>query len=103
MISGASTVQVADAYKRLGRTRALAGVTLDVGCGVTGVLGPNGAGKSTLLQLLATIAVPDAGRLQLLGRDPADSQQRIEIRQRLGYLPQDVRFPRAFTVFEFVD
>jgi ABC-2 type transport system ATP-binding protein len=96
-------VQVDDAHYSYGRTRALAGVSLDVGPGVTGLLGRNGAGKTTLLQVLATVITPDAGRLRLLDRDPADSCQRIEIRRRLGYLPQEPRFYPEFTAFEFVD
>ena len=45
-------------------------MTLSFGPGVTGLLGPNGAGKTTLLRLLATVLAADAGRLEILGRDP---------------------------------
>ena len=103
MIAATTTVQVVDVDKRFGRIAALAGVSLEVGPGVTGLLGPNGAGKTTLLQLLATVAVPQSGRLRLLGHDPADPQQRTEVRRRLGYLPQEPRFYLNFTAFEFVD
>ncbi len=103
MISPTTTVRVVDVHKRFGRISALAGVSLDAGSGVTGLLGPNGAGKTTLLQLLATVAVPDAGYLRLLGYDPAHDQQRTEIRRRLGYLPQEPRFHLRFSAFEFVD
>lgn len=96
-------VRVQDVTKSFGRTRALDGVTLTAGTGVTGLLGPNGAGKTTLLRLLATVLAPDAGVLQLLGRNPQDAADRLEIRRRLGYLPQEPGFHRGFTVFEFVD
>jgi ABC-2 type transport system ATP-binding protein len=98
------TTVVADAVaKSFGRARALDGVSIDLGIGVTGLLGPNGAGKTTLLRLLATVLAPDSGCLRLLGRDPADADDRLEIRRRLGYFPQEPGFFRGFTVFEFVD
>ena len=89
--------------RRYGGTLALDGVELAVGRGVTGLLGPNGAGKTTLLSILATVAAPDAGRLSVLGHDPADAGQRVEIRRRLGYLPQDLGYHRHFTVAAFLD
>ena len=96
-------VQAIDLHKRLGRTQALAGVTLDVGDGITGLLGPNGAGKTTLLRIVATVLAADRGRLRVLGGDPGDPQERLEIRRRLGYVPQEPGFYRNFSAFEFVD
>ncbi len=101
--SGRPAVVVDGVAKSFGRTRALDGVSLTAGAGVTGLLGPNGAGKTTLLRMLATVLAPDDGRLRLLGRDAADAGERLEIRRRLGYLPQEPGFHRGFTAFEFVD
>jgi ABC-2 type transport system ATP-binding protein len=89
--------------KRLGSTRALRGVDLRLGTGITGLLGPNGAGKTTLMRILATVLAPDAGSVRLLGRDPRDPEQRHAIRTRLGYMPQEPGFHPRFTAFEFVD
>jgi ABC-2 type transport system ATP-binding protein len=97
------TVVVDAVAKRFGRNHALDGVSLDLATGVTGLLGPNGAGKTTLLRMLATVLAPDTGSLRLLGRDPADPDDRLQIRRRLGYFPQEPGFFRGFTVFEFVD
>ena len=98
-----TAVVVDEVTKRFGRTQALAGVSLQAGAGVTGLLGPNGAGKTTLLRMLATVLAPDAGQIRLLGHDPGKPDERLEIRRRLGYLPQEPGFHRGFTAFEFVD
>jgi ABC-2 type transport system ATP-binding protein len=97
------TVQVIGIEKSFMRTRALAGVTFDAGAGITGLLGPNGAGKTTLLRMMATVLAPDAGDLRMLGWDPRKSDERLAIRRRLGYMPQEPGFHRNFTAFEFVD
>ena len=99
----ASTVEVVGVHKRFGRVRALSGVTVRATPGIVGLLGPNGAGKTTLLRMLATVLAPDAGRLRLLGRDPSRAADRLAIRRRLGYLPQQPGFHPNFTAFEFVD
>src|SRR6058998_3761051 len=96
-------VQVIEVEKSFLRTRALAGVTFDAGAGITGLLGPNGAGKTTLLRMMATVLAPDAGQLRLLGWDPGKADERLAIRRRLGYMPQEPGFHRNFTAFEFVD
>lgn len=97
------TVEVVGIEKSFLRTRALSGVTFDAGAGITGLLGPNGAGKTTLLRMMATVLAPDAGDLRLLGRDPRKAEDRLAIRRRLGYMPQEPGFHRNFTAFEFVD
>jgi ABC-2 type transport system ATP-binding protein len=92
-----------DLIKGYGATRAVDGVSLSAGRGVVGLLGPNGAGKTTLLRMLATVLAPDSGRLSLLGLDPAKPGERLEIRRRLGYLPQTPGLYPGFTPFDLVD
>ena len=89
--------------RMFGATVALADVDLDLEPGVVGLLGPNGAGKTTLLRVLATALPPTRGQVQVLGRNPDVPAQRTDIRRRLGYLPQEVGFPRGFTASAFVD
>ncbi len=97
------TVEVVGIEKSFLRTRALNGVTFDASAGITGLLGPNGAGKTTLLRMMATVLAPDSGDLRLLGWDPRKADERLAIRRRLGYMPQEPGFHRQFTAFEFVD
>jgi len=84
-------------------TTALRDLDLDVQPGVLGLLGPNGAGKTTLLRILATVLGAGQGDVQILGRDPAHAKERTAIRRRLGYLPQELGYPRGFTAYGFVD
>ena len=97
------TIEAYGLIRAFGRHRALDGLDLVATPGVVGLLGPNGAGKTTLLRGLATVAPFDAGRLRLLGRDPSEAADRVEIRRRLGYLPQEAGFHRGFTCFEAID
>ncbi len=83
---------------------ALDRLSLTFGGGVTGLLGPNGAGKTTLLRLLSTAVNPTSGQVLVDGHDAHGSlTHRTTVRRRLGYLPQEVTFPRGMTVFGFVD
>jgi ABC-2 type transport system ATP-binding protein len=97
------TVEIIDVHKRFGRTTALAGLSFDAPAGITGLLGPNGAGKTTLLRMAATVLAPDSGQVRMLGWDPSVSSERLAIRRRLGYMPQEPGFHQSFTAFEFVD
>jgi ABC-2 type transport system ATP-binding protein len=75
-----------------GSLQALAGVS---GCfrrGPTGLLGPNGAGKTTLLKTLLGFLPPSRGDITAFGLDPA--REPLEVRRRLGYMPeQDCHVP----------
>ncbi len=98
-----ASISLRDVGRAFGATWALTGVGLDLKPGVTGLLGPNGAGKTTLLRLLATALPATRGRVRVLGLDPKVPAERTGIRRQLGYLPQEVGFPRGFTAFAFVD
>jgi ABC-2 type transport system ATP-binding protein len=103
LLAGPTAVRVRQLTRRYGRTVALDQIDLDLSAGITGLLGPNGAGKTTLLSILATVASPDAGSLSVLGCDPADASERVQIRRSLGYLPQELGYHRHFKVAAFLD
>ena len=74
--------------------KALNNVSLHIPHGMYGLLGPNGAGKSTLMRILATLQEPDEGQVLLGNINVLD--QKDEIRQTLGYLPQEFGvYPKA--------
>jgi len=97
------TVDIDELVVDYRRSRALAGLSLELGLGVHGLLGPNGAGKTTLIRVLATVLRPSAGRVHVLGREITDRDRRTEVRRRLGYLPQTLGYFPGFTVREFVE
>ncbi len=98
------SVVVDSVTKKYGGVTALNDVSMTLGHGVTGLLGPNGAGKTTLLRLLSTALTPSSGTGHVLGHDAHGSlPDRTAVRRRLGYLPQEVTFPRGMTTFGFVD
>lgn len=73
---------------------------LELEPGVLGLLGPNGAGKSTLMRVLATITGATEGRVTWNGTDIARHPD--ELRQVLGYLPQDFGVYPHLNAVEFL-
>jgi ABC-2 type transport system ATP-binding protein len=71
---------------RYGKNWALNDVTAVFPPGAVGLLGPNGAGKSTLLKSLLGFLVPDKGSMKVIDMDVATQQ--LEIRERIGYMPE---------------
>ena len=73
-----------------GPVAALVGIDLDVPEGMFGLLGPNGAGKTTLMRILAGTLESTSGTATLDGESMLDRPE--QLRDRLGYLPQDFGF-----------
>jgi ABC-2 type transport system ATP-binding protein len=71
-------------------TRAVDGATLTLPRGeLFGLLGPNGAGKTTLVRCIATLLIPDAGTIKVLGHDAFKDS--LYCRQRIGLLTSGER------------
>jgi ABC-2 type transport system ATP-binding protein len=78
---------------------ALRGLSLAVGAGeIYGFLGPNGSGKTTTLKILMGLMRADAGTAQLLGQRAGT----VEIRRRIGFLPEGPYFYDYLTAEEFL-
>ncbi len=85
---GGTALSMRGVVKRFGDVVAVNGLDLTVASGICfGLLGPNGAGKSTAMRILTGQALPDAGRIEVLGYHlPAQSKL---ARARMGVCPQE--------------
>ena len=80
-------LRLQDVSKSFGDLKAVDEVSFTVDRGeVVGFLGPNGAGKTTTMRLITQILEPDAGTIDIDGRDVAED--RLAARKRIGYLPE---------------
>lgn len=93
------TFQLTKNFNR-GKIIALSEVSLSVEEGIIfGLLGPNGAGKTTLIKILLGILFPTAGTAKVLGRPVND----IPIKEKIGYLPENHRYPDFLKGGEVLD
>ena len=92
-------LEAKDLTKRYGDTIALDSVDMQVFDGITGLLGPNGAGKSTAMKLFLGLLTPTSGDAEVLGEKPYEN---VEVRVRLGYMPEHDCLPDAITASEFL-
>ena len=92
-----AAIEVVSLEKRYGDTRAVDGLSLEVGEGaVFGLLGPNGAGKTTTVEVLEGYRRADAGEVRVLGLDPW--RDGASLRPRLGVMLQEGGLYLAGTV-----
>jgi ABC-2 type transport system ATP-binding protein len=88
--------------KDYGPARAVDRISFEVPQGqVLGFLGPNGAGKSTTMKMLTCYLAPTSGRAQVGSFDVFS--QHLEVRKRIGYLPEDTPLYKDMTVLEYLD
>lgn len=80
---------------------ALQGVNLTIPKGMFGLLGPNGAGKSSLMRTIATLQSADSGSIEFDGVDVL--AQPKNLRERLGYLPQDFGVYQRVSAYDLLD
>lgn len=97
-------IELLDLAKSYGDFVAVKGLDLRIDRGeVYGFLGPNGAGKTTTIRMLMGILVPDRGRALIDGLDC--HSDRVEVKRRVGYLPDSplfYDFLRGREILEFV-
>ena len=87
--------------KRYGAVEAVRDVSFALPQGArVALVGHNGAGKTTLMKLMLGLARPSAGRVLMLGHDPAEGGR--EMRRHIGWLPENVTFNGALTARELL-
>lgn len=83
-----------------GEVVALQDLSLEIPPGITGLVGANGAGKTTMLRLLLGLLHPSSGSMEVLGHNP--ETRPLEVRARIGYMPEGDCLPRDQTAADFV-
>jgi ABC-2 type transport system ATP-binding protein len=98
-----TTIEVDHVSKVYGEFVALHDVSFSVKKGrVTAFLGPNGAGKSTTMKILTGFVSPTSGSVSLLGLNPGNPDERLEIARRTGYLPENGPLYLDMTPYEIL-
>ena len=95
-------IEVRDLTKYYGPTMALDRVSFRVEKGdIVGLLGPNGSGKTTLMRILTGFFPPTEGQAMVCGMDV--EARSLEVRRRVGYLPENVVLYPDMSVFAFLE
>jgi gliding motility-associated transport system ATP-binding protein len=95
-------IEVEGLTKRYGERIAIRGLTFQANKGeIVGFLGPNGAGKTTTMRILTGFMPPSEGKGRVAGYDLLE--QSIEVRRRVGYLPENVPLYPEMTVVQYLD
>src|SRR3989338_1806781 len=94
-------IEVENLTKYYGDYHALKGVTFSVKKGdILGFLGPNGAGKTTTMRILTCFFPPTSGKASVAGFDVFEEP--LEVRKRIGYLPENVPLYKDMTVEDYL-
>src|SRR4030042_2725837 len=94
-------IRVEGLTKDYGLRRAINGLTFDAAQGeILGFLGPNGAGKTTTMRILTGFMPPTSGKAEVAGFDVVD--QSLEVRRRVGYMPETVPLYPDMTVSDYL-
>jgi len=94
-------IEVQNLSKQYGNVQAVTDVSFSVGSQqVLGFLGPNGAGKTTIMKILTGFHFPSSGRALVDGI--AVDEEPLEVKKRIGYLPENVPLYGDLTVDEYM-
>lgn len=92
-------IELFDLTKKYGSFTAVDNLNLSIRKGeIFGLLGPNGAGKSTTILMMLGLTEPSSGSVHVCGINSTTNP--LEVKKRVGYLPEDVGFYYDLTGFE---
>ncbi|RLC84640.1 MAG: ABC transporter ATP-binding protein [Chloroflexi bacterium] len=95
-------IEVENLTRYYGPTRAVHDISFHVDKGeIVGFLGPNGAGKTTTMRILTGFLPPSDGAARLAGFDVFHDS--LEVRRRVGYMPETVPLYPEMTVWAYLD
>ncbi|MFY0253421.1 gliding motility-associated ABC transporter ATP-binding subunit GldA [Chitinophaga sp. 30R24] len=96
------SIQVSELSKIYGEQRAVDAISFELKKGeITGFLGPNGAGKSTTMKMITGFLPPSSGTASVCGFDIVT--QSLEVRRRVGYLPESNPLYYDMYIGEFLE
>lgn len=94
-------IRVEGLTKDYGIRRAIDNLTFEVDKGeIIGFIGPNGAGKTTTMRILSGYMPPTMGTAEVAGFDVIDDS--LEVRRRVGYMPETIPLYMDMTVFDYL-
>lgn len=93
------TIEASGISKKFGDVQALRDISFNVNeSEIFGFIGPDGAGKTTLFRMIATLIIPDTGKLYVLDHDAVPCYK--ELRKNIGYMPGRFSLYQDLTVEE---
>jgi len=96
-------IETTNLTRDFGKLRAVNELSLRVEAGrFYGFLGPNGAGKSTTIKMFTGLLAPSAGAMRLLGEDMSDQRRALEVKRRVGVVPENLALFDNLTAREYL-
>lgn len=99
----AAAIETIQLTRDFGNFRAVDQLTLTIEAGrFYGFLGPNGAGKSTTIKMLTGLLGPSSGSIRILGEDVSDSKRALDVKRRIGVVPENLALYDNLTAREYL-
>jgi ABC-2 type transport system ATP-binding protein len=96
-------IETSNLTRDFGKFRAVNELNLRVERGrFYGFLGPNGAGKSTTIKMLTGLLAPSGGSIQILGENVSDPKRALEVKRRIGVVPENLALFDNLTAREYL-
>ncbi len=98
-----AAIETSNLTRDFGTLRAVNQLNLRVEAGrFYGFLGPNGAGKSTTIKMFTGLLAPTSGSIRILGQDLGDPHQAVEVKRRVGVVPENLALFDNLTAREYL-
>src|SRR5258708_17304541 len=98
-----AAIETTDLTREFGKVRAVDRLNLTVRAGCFyGFLGPNGAGKSTTIKMFTGLLAPTSGNIRILGQDISDPRKALDVKRRVGVVPENLALFDNLTAREYV-